>query len=379
MNKPQDITVTSHGSVQAEAVADRQVATDPVVEPFLHVEGQQIYNPLTDRTITAADEGFGEVLRLRAGDLEIADLDSALGRRLRLQGWLVSESGRDLATRFRLKYVSLEANSACNQACYFCPVSTDPRDSHTMTMEFYETIVSQLAEHKATIEGVSMAHYNEPTVDERLATLRRFGLPAAVLSNGTALPPNRVEEMIAMGGLCFLSINLSTLDPERYARERGQNHLEIVLRNVDYLSRHKIAPRMEIVVLGRGDHVHKDDFHKIRDRYANSSFEVKYYEVMNRGGNLPLGLKPATPHRRLCGCNQTGSRPLQWVHITPHGECVLCCQDYHSRYVIGDLNEQSLDEILSGPPMALLRRWVYGLEEAPHDFLCRGCIYARTH
>ena len=160
--------------------------------------------------------------------------------------------------------------------------------------------------------------------------------------------------------------------------ERGQNHLEIVLRNVDYLSRHKIAPQMEIVVLGRGDHRHKDDFHKIRDRYANSSFEVKYYEVMNRGGNIPLGLKPSTPHRRLCGCAQTGSRPLQWVHITSHGKWVLCCQDYHEQHVIGDLNEQSLDEILGGPKMALLRRWVYGLDEAPTEFICRNCVFART-
>jgi hypothetical protein len=28
--------------------------------------------------------------------------------------------------------------------------------------------------------------------------------------------------------------------------------------------------------------------------------------------------------------------------------------------------------------MALLRRWVYGMEEAPPDFMCRNCIYALT-
>jgi hypothetical protein len=28
--------------------------------------------------------------------------------------------------------------------------------------------------------------------------------------------------------------------------------------------------------------------------------------------------------------------------------------------------------------MALLRRWVYGVEEAPDDFICRQCIYALT-
>ncbi|HEX2464118.1 MAG TPA: SPASM domain-containing protein, partial [Thermoanaerobaculia bacterium] len=72
------------------------------------------------------------------------------------------------------------------------------------------------------------------------------------------------------------------------------------------------------------------------------------------------------------------SRPVQWVHITPKGECVLCCQDYHDQYVVGDLGEESLRSILTGPRMSLMRRWVYGLEEAPADFLCRNCIYALT-
>ena len=57
---------------------------------------------------------------------------------------------------------------------------------------------------------------------------------------------------------------------------------------------------------------------------------------------------------------------------------MLCCQDYHHEHVVGDLHEESLREILSGPRMALLRRWVYGMEEAPPDFMCRNCIYALT-
>jgi hypothetical protein len=28
--------------------------------------------------------------------------------------------------------------------------------------------------------------------------------------------------------------------------------------------------------------------------------------------------------------------------------------------------------------MAMMRRWVYGLEEAPGDFICHGCTFALT-
>ena len=114
----------------------------------------------------------------------------------------------------------------------------------------------------------------------------------------------------------------------------------------------------------------------ILKRFGDSRFKVHYYEVMDRAGNLPAGAKPEDRMAGLCGCDQTGSRAIQWIHITPHGKCVLCCQDYHEYYEIGDLSESSIEEVMTGPKMALYRRWIYGLEDAPDDFICRDCVYA---
>lgn len=330
--------------------------------------------------MTPGQPGFRELGRFREGTLAPSAVSGQLAEQLRRQDWLVESDGQDLTRRFRLRYVSLEANTACNQSCYFCPVSTDPRAGHTMTLEFYERIVRQLTEHRSTIEAVSMVQYNEPTADkwfvQRVEMLHRYDLPAAVLTNATGLTPKRVDAIVDLGGLHFLSVNLSSLNRKRYERERGGDHLDLVLRNMDYMKERPIARRMEIVVLGLGDENHKQDFREISERFEDSTFDIKYYETMNRAGNVKTGHRPEKPHRRLCGCEQTGSRPIEWVHITPHGKCVLCCQDYFDRYVVGDLNEESLNDVLSGSRMALLRRWVYGLEEAPDDFICRNCIYA---
>lgn len=71
------------------------------------------------------------------------------------------------------------------------------------------------------------------------------------------------------------------------------------------------------------------------------------------------------------------SRPIQHLHITPLGRCVLCCEDYDEAYVGGDLNTSTIDEVMSGPELAKLRRWSYGIDDAPDDFMCRKCTYAR--
>ncbi len=350
-----------------------------IASPFVHIGPDRVYNPLTDRTFLDTEPGYRELRAVLAGAVPAAHLPEATFRLLADAGWLVPP-GEDLSRRFLLKYVSLESNTNCNQSCYFCPVSIAPREKYLMPTELYQRIVHQLAPYRSTIEAVFMINYNEPTADPRfvelVAMLREAGLPPAVLTNGTGLTPERVDRLIELGGLRFLSINLSTLDAGRYQQDRGKAHLDLVLKHVDYAAARQVAQQMDIVVLGTGSESHQADFRAIRDRYAGSQFTAKYFEVNDRAGYLTIGLSASSNRRRLAGCEYVGSRPLQHLHVTPQGRAVLCCQDYNESVVLGDLNTQTVEEVLTGPAMAQARRWAYGLEEPPERFLCRNCRYA---
>lgn len=363
----------------ARATADALATGELVPSPFLHAGDTAIYNPLTDRTLAQGEADYRLLRALMAG--ELAGLEPMVSDRLAAAGWL--HPGTDLAglsERFYLKYVSLEAHTVCNQGCYFCPVSYDPREAYFMPTELYEDIVRQLSAHRETIDAVFMINYNEPTADKRFVDqvrlLKQAGLPPATLTNGTGLTPNRVDQLVEMGGLKYLSINLSTLDPARYLEDRKGDHLELVLRNLDYAKDKAVGETMEIVVLGKEDAVHLADHQAIAARFAGSRFVVKRYPVMDRAGYLQIGL--SAQHKTLCGCDNVGSRPLQHLHITPQGKCVLCCEDYDEGHVVGDLTRQTVDQVLRGPELALYRRWVYGVENAPADFMCRNCVFART-
>ena len=350
-----------------------------VANAFLHVGRDRVYNPLTDRTLHEGDAGYAELRRVLGGE-EAAELPEAVREGLHAAGWLAAAE-LDLSRQFHLKYVSLEAHTVCNQSCYFCPVSIAPREAHFMPMEQYRDIVRQLTEWRSSIEAVFMINYNEPTADKRfveqVGVIREAGLAPAVLTNGSGLTPDRVDALAAMGGLRFLSINLSTVDRERYRATRGGDHLAKVLKNLDYAKDKAVAERMDIVVLGTGDETHQRDFEEIAARFEGSRFAVSKHRVMDRAGLLQIGARPLKPHQRLRGCDNVGSRPLQHLHITPHGKVVLCCEDYYENHVIGDLAQSSVREVLTGHVVAQMRRWVYGLEEAPADFMCRKCVFAR--
>ena len=67
--------------------------------------------------------------------------------------------------------------------------------------------------------------------------------------------------------------------------------------------------------------------------------------------------------------------PRNWALA---GACIICCQDYDENYVVGDLTRASIRDVLAGEEMARIRRWTYGVEEAPADFICRTCVFALT-
>ena len=339
--------------------------------PFLHIDADRVYDPLSDRALVPGEEAYERFRRFESTGEADAQLES--------EGWVVRD-GADLSRRSRLKIVSLETSIACNQKCYFCPVSIAPREDYNMPDELFHRLVNELTTIP-TLEAVFLQSYNEPTVDRRFVelcqTLFAKGLPVAVLSNGSGFTPNKTDAIIASGPLRYLCINLSTIDRARYERDRGADHLNVVLRNLDYMKDRHVADEMKIVVLGRGDDEHQRDLDSIRERFAGSRFVVEGHVVMDRAGWLDVGMKAKDREKRLAGCDNVGSRPIQHLHITPHGKCVLCCEDYDENYIVGDLTQNTIEEVLAGDELAKMRRWVYGIEEAPADFMCRDCVFAR--
>ena len=363
------------------------ISTTPALQlaahPFLHIGPDRFYHPITDVTMLESEKGFYELQQILSGNLSSEAIDPTLRALLLEDEWLVTP-GIDVSTQYLLKYVSLEAHTVCNQSCYFCPVSLDPREDHFMPTEQYLSILEQLAAHRETIEAVFMISYNEPTADKRFVeqvqAIRDAGLPPATLTNGTGLTPKRVDQLLEIGGLRFLSINLSTIDRERYAKERGGDHLDLVLKNLDYAKDKPVGDEMAIVVLGTGNDQHMADYEAIKARFEGSRFDTRHYVVNDRAAYLQIGIGVGGKKRqKLRGCEYVGSRPLQHLHITPHAKAILCCQDYTETAEVGDLNTQTVDEVLSGPGLAQMRRWAYGIEEAPANFICRNCPMAITY
>jgi len=344
--------------------------------PFVHDRGTEVYNPLSGVTLPKDGAAYAALSRIAAGGE--AGADPAILEHLRAARFLIEDVAAE-SRRTRLLYVSLETCTSCNHRCPFCPVSVDPRDKEVMSQELFVSLVDQVIAAGGKNVVVFLSNYNEPTVDplfeERCRVLFDRGLPVTILTNASHFDPDRAERLEKMGRFRYIGINLPTLDPERYLKLHGTKDLARVLANVDAMRARALSEETAIVVLGDEDEAHRKDAAAIRERFEPKGWTVKPFKIRSRPASGTYVPEPP-PKKILRGCDLMGSRPFEHLHVTATAKAVLCCQDYYENLTVGDLKTQTVAELLGGDTLARLRRWTYGVEEAPADFLCRRCEFA---
>jgi MoaA/NifB/PqqE/SkfB family radical SAM enzyme len=346
------------------------------VSPYLHDRGSVLYNPTTGESLPKDGSGYRALSNIGKG--LAAQVEPAVLEHLRAARFLIDDLEGE-TRRSHLLYVSLETCTSCNHRCPFCPVSVDPRGREVMSQELFESIADQIVEIGGRGVVVFLSNYNEPTIDplfeERCLALFARGLPVSLLTNASHLGPDRAGRIASAGRFRYIGINLPTLDPDRYERMHGTRDLARVLANIDALPAREIGEETAIVVLGNNDEPHRKDVRAIRERFEPLGWDVKPFRIRSRPSSGTFVPEPP-PVKELRGCELMGSRPFEHLHVTATGKAVLCCQDYYERLTVGDLKTETVAGILGGDVMARLRRWTYGVEPAPDDFLCRRCEFA---
>lgn len=344
--------------------------------PFLHDRGEGVYNPLSGVTLPRDGAAYAALSRIEGGEDPAAS--PGVLEHLRAARFLIEDVDAE-ARRTHLLYVSLETCTSCNHRCPFCPVSVDPRDREVMSQELFTSIVDQVVEVGGKGVVVFLSNYNEPTVDplfeERCRVLFERGLPVSILTNASHLDPERATRLEAMGRFRYVGINLPTLDPERYLALHGTKDLARVVANVDALRARALAEETAIVALGEEDEAHRRDVASLRERFEPRGWQVRPFKIRSRPASGTFVPEPPAK-KRLRGCELMGSRPFEHLHVTATARAVLCCQDYYEKLTVGDLKTQTVAQLMGGDTMARLRKWTYGVEEAPEDFLCRRCEFA---
>lgn len=264
--------------------------------------------------------------------------------------------------------VELEINTHCNFRCNFCPVSTKPHKQQYMSMETFLRIIDQVC--ACEIPEISLNHYSEPTLSPTLVEMAHIaamnGLRIQLFTNASGLDASIVNKLSPISEFITIVVNMPEATPQRYKMVTRSSIFSRIVSNIQHAS--GIFPLTLVV-----NNLDCDVVGQVSALFPNNS--VYHWETDNRAGAIHLEAVADLNHSGLLnGC------PLaaHYFNISFEGNIFLCAQDYHKRYIMGNINQSPLLEILDGKIASQYRRFIFGYSYAPDDFICRRCRWTAS-
>lgn len=320
-------------------------------------------------------------------------------------------------------WLFVELTNVCNFHCTFCPDEIMERKRGMMSVEEARRIFDMIAEQKdrlGPLYPVKLHQMGEPTLHPQLVDIvshaESKGIPIELNTNCSMLTPELVDGLYH-AGLTNLILSYQTPDEESFKTRKVINKkltFDIYMDKVRMAVERKVAlgasTHLEIDVMNT---VGSPEIHIVGEGSRASRVLVEWI-AFARSLERKYGLPP-TPHNMdavqggfrfleheedtgrytlLPGVDLLWKRLHSWGNViqpeevrqTVDGYCpapneqfvilwdgrvTVCCTDYEGRLTVGNINEQSIEQIWTGP------KWRHMREQMWRDVLehqtCRVC------
>jgi radical SAM protein with 4Fe4S-binding SPASM domain len=268
----------------------------------------------------------------------------------------------------------VETTAKCNLYCPMCPRETHKQPKEDMTDQIFERLVTGAAH---TAEHMMLIGLGEPLMDPRIFDraeyCERHNISTLLSTNGTLLDERAAEKLLA-SSVAHITLSFDGASKETFEHYRKGARFEKVRDNFvrfANLKRRRGAKMQVVVQMVRmpGNAHEVDDFR----RFWSAVEGVDQVRVKEDETNL---VQPESHRESARPCHYLWRGPMYVKH---DGRVYPCCQSYHlDGDPVGDLREESLEEIFNSEKMRGLRR-LHADGRAGEIDMCARCSTAVPH
>jgi radical SAM protein with 4Fe4S-binding SPASM domain len=283
---------------------------------------------------------------------------------------------RYISSRFgrsRPKSMQLEITNHCNFNCIMCPThcedSTVSRPKGFMAIDQYDSICGMFKKLGGNFlipqgAGESMLHPEFMTCLDIAKNTHR--LHVGFNTNGSRFDNDIARQMIDLN-IDEIGFSIDAFTPETFQRITGQNCLDKVMNAVDAMvdlrnTLGQNTPVIRVLIVEQDE-----NRHEIKD-YVNTWID-RVDEVIVQAMRVASGRKLSVPRsepRKLC------RHLFDTVFIQWDGDMTICCEDWNSEEVIGNIHSQPLEALWFSKKMRRFREMQRNRTYCPPD-ICLAC------
>lgn len=269
----------------------------------------------------------------------------------------------------------IDNTNSCNAKCVWCP-NPDLTNLGVMKMDLYRKIIDDYATRGGRLR---FGTFGEPLLDktfgQKIEYLKRYPsiTKAEVLTNAFFL--NQKIIPILIENSVGVEISLDELDKETFEDVKKMSY-DVVRKNiVDFLEANDRSPNpvpvnFRVKTLKTIAETENHEFYRkisshnctIELTPIDENIITSWAGKFDKGTFFKTFVKDFSQFKKFSYKNYNLSNPApcvqlwKWLIIYWDGTVVLCCVDMFSETKMGDLKEQSIQEVWQGQPLENVRR-----------------------
>ena len=270
----------------------------------------------------------------------------------------------------RILYI--EPTNICNVSCIFCPRHKITRKKGYIDLELYNKILNDAS--ISDVKYIRLFLYGEPTLHPHLATMIKMAKEKGFIvdTNSNALALNeQLSRKIILSGLDSIVFSVDSIIPEIYENMRIGSNLHTVLNNIYMFKSIRDNIKQE------KPHITIQTMETTSTRKENSIGFFRYYAdsinlsfLSNRNNTIEglekLQINKSPVHSGTCFFLDKG------LSIYWNGDTTVCCGDYNGDYILGNIANKSINELLDSPILHHIKESIK-INNLEHLPLCNTC------
>lgn len=277
------------------------------------------------------------------------------------------------------KRIYIEITNACNLNCSFCPDYGRKREF--MSKDVFEHIIKDISRHTKYIffhvMGEPLLH---PLLPQFLDIADEYGLRVNITTNGVLLG-QRADEIIGKAALRQLNISLHSFDDNRQSITKEQ-YMENIFRFIRDTRKYETLVAMRLWNLDDNLENEKNiELLRMIEREFGLDYRIEDAEFDARGLTIQKNIFVNQGRRFVWPSLDNeliGDRGFCYglrthIAVLADGTVIPCCMDSEGVLALGNLKEQTLEEIVnSGRALGIYNGFTNKYAVEP---LCQRCGY----
>lgn len=271
--------------------------------------------------------------------------------------------------------VKIENTNACNSRCIMCPHDKMKRRIGFMDWKLFEKVVDECT--RLGVEHISLHGFGEPFLDktfpEKVKYAKSKGIKRISTSTNASLLNADVATRLVDSGLDEIVISIDAATKETFEKIRiGLDYATVETNTINLVKiRDEKGSKKPFVVVDFVElNENKNDKNLFIKKWKNIADHVSISPLHNWGGKkLQVErVHKNVPYRVPCR--------LLWTDLVVNwdGTVPLCCLDTENEIILGNLNENTIQEIWKGEKLNNIRKKQI---EGRFDeiSMCRNCKF----